>query len=169
MFRPDPPDLDRYVKDLRRSGLVRRVSALFPVWVALGLLIPAGLGGLLTGTWMGALFGLIWGGLARVFLVHHVTWSVNSICHLWGRRTYRSHDESRDNLVMGVLALGEGWHNSHHAFPTSARHGLRWWQFDLSYWIIRALALLHLAWDVKLPTREAQYEQRRRKPRRRKG
>jgi stearoyl-CoA desaturase (Delta-9 desaturase) len=161
VFLPDPPDLDRYVKDLRRSALLRAVSALFLVWVALGLLLPALLGGLLAGTWAGAWYGLAWGGLARVFLVHHVTWSVNSVCHLWGRRPYRSDDQSRNNFLFGVLALGEGWHNSHHAFPSSARHGLRWWELDASYYAVRALALAGLAWGVKVPTRQAQAKGRR--------
>jgi stearoyl-CoA desaturase (delta-9 desaturase) len=156
LFQADPPDLDRYVKDLRRSKLLRMVSALFFVWVALGLLIPAVLGGVIRLSWMGVWTGLIWGGLVRIFLVHHVTWSVNSVCHLWGMRPYRSNDQSRNNFVFGVLALGEGFHNTHHAFPTSARHGLRWWQPDVSYWFIRALALMHLAWNIKLPSKEAQ-------------
>ncbi len=151
LFRPDPPDLPHYVKDLRADTPVRVASALFPVWVALGLLAPAALGWWLAGGWPGALLGLLWGGLARVFLVHHVTWSVNSVCHLWGGRPFGGRDESRNNVVFGVLALGEGWHNNHHAFPTSARHGLRWWQLDLSYYVIRLLALLGLAWNVKLP------------------
>jgi len=160
VFDRDPPNLDRYVKDLRLSGLLRMVSRLFPVWVAVGLLLPAVLGGLLTGTWTGALFGLLWGGLVRIFLVHHVTWSINSVCHLWGRRPYRSNDQSRNNFVFGVLGLGEGWHNTHHAFPTSARHGLRWWQIDASYGFIRALALLGLAWNVKVAEKQAQAAQR---------
>jgi stearoyl-CoA desaturase (delta-9 desaturase) len=155
IFQPDPPDLPHYVKDLRQSGALRAASALFPVWVAVGLLAPAGLGWLLTGAWTGALLGLLWGGLARVFLVHHVTWSVNSVCHLWGGRPYPGSDQSRNNFVFGVLALGEGWHNNHHAFPTSARHGLRWWQVDVSYYVIRALAWLRLAWNVKLPAKGA--------------
>jgi stearoyl-CoA desaturase (delta-9 desaturase) len=150
-FQPDPPALSSYVKDLRQNPLLRTVSALFPVWVVAGLLVPALLGGLLTLTWQGALLGFLWGGLMRIFLVHHVTWSVNSVCHLWGGRPFPVRDESRNNLIFGVLALGEGWHNNHHAFPTSARHGLRWWQIDVSYWFIRALALVGLAWDVKLP------------------
>jgi stearoyl-CoA desaturase (delta-9 desaturase) len=161
VFRADPPDLDRYVKDLSRSRLLRIVSALFPAWVALGLLLPAIMGGVITLTWMGAWTGLAWGGLVRIFLVHHVTWSVNSVCHLWGFRPYQSGDESRDNYVFGVLALGEGWHNTHHAFPTSARHGLRWWQPDVSYYVIRALAWMGLAWNVKLPSRQAQEQGRR--------
>ena len=141
IFRPAPPQLARYVKDLRRSALLRDLSALFPLWVAIGLLIPAVLGGVLTCSWAGALLGLVWGGLVRIFFVHHVTWSVNSVCHLWGARPYESGDDSRNNFLFGLLALGEGWHNNHHAFPTSARHGLRWWQVDVSYWVIRGLAL----------------------------
>jgi stearoyl-CoA desaturase (delta-9 desaturase) len=154
-FQGDTPKLSRYVKDLRQSLLLRRVSALFPVWVVVSLLIPTALGGLLTQTWPGALLGLLWGGLVRIFLVHHVTWSVNSVCHLWGRRSFATDDQSKNNFLFGILALGEGWHNNHHAFPTSARHGLRWWQIDLSYYCIRALALLGLAWEVRLPVKRA--------------
>ena len=153
-FLPDPPNLSRYVKDLRASRSVRVASALFPLWVVVGLLIPAVLGGLLTGSWGGALFGLVWGGLARIFLVHHVTWSINSFCHLWGRRPFRSQDHSRNNVLLGLLGLGEGWHNNHHAFPTSAKLGLKWWQMDAGYWVIRALALFRLAWNVRLPSEE---------------
>jgi stearoyl-CoA desaturase (delta-9 desaturase) len=147
----EAPHLMRYVADLRQSRLIRTISALFPLWVLAGLAIPTILGGLITLSWSGALLGFIWGGLVRIFLVHHVTWSVNSVCHIWGSRPYRTDDHSRNNVVVGILALGEGWHNNHHAFPTSARHGLRWWQFDASYWVIRALAALKLAWKVKLP------------------
>jgi stearoyl-CoA desaturase (delta-9 desaturase) len=161
VFRADSPDLDRYVRDLNQSRSLRVVSALFLAWVALGLLLPAILGGVITRTWMGVWTGLAWGGLVRVFLVHHVTWSVNSVCHLWGLRPYRTGDESRDNFVFGVLAMGEGFHNTHHAFPTSARHGLRWWQVDVSYYVIRALALACLAWNVKLPSKHAQAQGRR--------
>jgi stearoyl-CoA desaturase (delta-9 desaturase) len=160
-FKPDPEDMTRYVPDLMKSHTLRAADSLFPLWVVLGLLIPAVLGGVISGTWAGVWTGLIWGGLVRIFVVHHVTWSINSACHLWGRRTYRSGDQSRDNVVFGVLAMGEGWHNTHHAFPTSARHGLRWWQFDVSYWVIRALALLGLAWHVRLPSRAAQRRERR--------
>jgi stearoyl-CoA desaturase (delta-9 desaturase) len=144
-FEPDPPNLPHYVKDLYQSSLLRRASSLFPLWVALGVLIPAALGGLLTGTWMRVVSGLLWGGLARIFLVHHVTWSINSICHLWGSQPYRTGDHSRNNFLFGVLGFGEGWHNNHHAFPTSARFGLRWWQIDLGYWFISVLVLLGLA------------------------
>lgn len=162
LFDPYPADMDRYTKDLRNNRLVRAVSALFLLWVALGLALPALLGLVLTGSWLGALTGFIWGGLIRVFLVHHVTWSVNSVCHLWGAQPYETGDESRDNVVFGVLALGEGWHATHHAFPTSARHGLRWWQVDVSYYVIRLLEWLRLAWNVKTPSKQVQTERRRR-------
>lgn len=144
-FEPDPPNLPHYVKDLHHSGLLRTASRLFPLWVALGLLIPAALGGLVMGTWTGALSGLLWGGLARIFLVHQVTWSINSICHIWGSQPFRTGDQSRNNSLFGVLGFGEGWHNNHHAFPTSARFGLRWWQIDLGYWFIYVLVLLGVA------------------------
>ncbi len=156
LFQPDPPDLSRYVQDLRKSHILRITSALFPLWVALGFLLPSLFVYLIVGTWMGALTGFIWGGLVRVFLVHHVTWSINSACHLWGRRPYESKDQSRNNWLFGYLAMGEGWHNTHHAFPTSARHGLQWWQLDLSFLVIRTLAALNLAWNVRLPSEAEQ-------------
>jgi stearoyl-CoA desaturase (Delta-9 desaturase) len=160
-FEADPPDLDHYVKDLSASRALRVASYLFPLWVVLGFAIPAVLGGVITLSWGGVWTGLIWGGLVRLFVVHHVTWSVNSACHLWGFRPYRSNDMSRNNVLFGILAMGEGWHNTHHAFPTSARHGLRWWQIDVSYWLIRVLSLVGLVWNLKLPTVEAQAKERR--------
>jgi stearoyl-CoA desaturase (delta-9 desaturase) len=155
IFEKDPENLTCYVGDLNRERSVRTASKTWLIWAAVGLLLPAILGGILTGSWMGVLLGFIWGGLVRVFFVHHVTWSINSICHLWGSHPFDSHDESRNNVVFGVLGLGEGWHNNHHAFPTSAKHGLRWWQIDFSYWVIRAMSAIGLAWKVRVPTVEA--------------
>lgn len=154
IFQPDAIDLHRYVGDLQKDGVIRIISALFPLWVVLGLLAPALLGGLLTLSWAGALLGFIWGGLVRIFLVHHVTWSINSVCHLWGTRPFETTDQSRNNPLFGILGMGEGWHNNHHAFPNSARHGLRWWEFDLSYYIIQLMTVLGLAWKVRLPDTE---------------
>lgn len=152
LFEPQPRGLGRYVQDLRRDKQIRFISRMFPYWVMLGLIIPAALGFVFTGTLFGALLGFIWGGLVRIFLVHHITWSVNSVCHIWGRQPFRTHDESRDNPIVGVLALGEGWHNSHHAFPTSARHGLGRWQIDVSYLVIRAMGLVGLARNIRVPS-----------------
>ncbi len=151
---PHEETINRYVADFKDDRLVTWLSKAFPLWSALSLALPAAIGGLIAMSWTGALLGLIWGGLVRILLVHHITWSVNSVCHLWGTRPYTSHDESRNNPIVGVLAFGEGWHNNHHAFPTSARHGLAWWQFDLSYIIIRGLAAAGLVHDVRLPSRE---------------
>lgn len=152
LFRSHSISLQKYVVDLRRDRLITTMSALFPLWVLLGLLIPAVLGGLMTWSWTGVLLGFIWGGLVRIFLVHHVTWSINSVCHIWGSRPFNSHDESRNNFVFGVLGLGEGWHNNHHAFPTSARHGLRWWQLDISYLTILAMSRVGLASKIRVPS-----------------
>ncbi len=131
----------------------------FVFWVLLGLAIPFVLGGLWSmatgGAFMtGALTGFLWGGLVRIFFTHHITWSVNSICHTFGSRPFATKDQSRNNPIVGVLALGEGWHNNHHAFPNSAEHGLEWWQVDLSAYVIRALEKLGLVWDVKRVTPE---------------
>lgn len=150
-FDPDPQDLHRYTKDLAKDRMLRTISALFPVWVLLSLAVPAILGGWITDSWKGALLGFIWGGLVRIFLVHHVTWSINSICHIWGKRQFATKDQSRNNLLFGILGLGEGWHNNHHAFPVSARHGLQWWQIDISYYLIYLFSKLRLAHNVRLP------------------
>jgi len=161
LFAEERADTERYVPDLLADRVTMAIDRLFPLWVALGLLLPAAVGGLVTMSWTGALLGFLWGGLVRVCLLHHVTWSVNSVCHIWGRRDYRSGDESRNNPVMGILALGEGWHNNHHAFPASARHGLKWWQFDASWVLIRSLQLVGLVSKVRLPAKD-RLEARRR-------
>ncbi|MCL4545113.1 MAG: acyl-CoA desaturase, partial [Chloroflexi bacterium] len=93
--------------------------------------------------------GLIWGGFVRMLLVHHVTWSVNSVCHVFGKRPFKTGDRSTNHWLVGLLAGGEGWHNNHHAFQRSAFHGLFWWQFDFSGLVIRFLELLHVITDVQ--------------------
>jgi len=163
-FDPPDPDLYRYVTDLWRDPLIRRTGGLFKLWVVLGLLLPAVVAGLITHSWNGAFLGFIWGGLVRVFLIHHVTWSINSVCHIWGGRTFRTRDQSKNNAIFGILAFGEGWHNNHHAFPTSARHGLKWWQIDTSYLLIQFMQKLGLAWNVKLPTESAMALKREKMP-----
>lgn len=154
MINPRTKQSMRYVGDLRKDKLVRRMSKLFPLWVLISLALPALLGGLMTLTWMGAFLGFLWGGLVRICFVHHVTWSINSVCHIWGAQPFNTNDHSRNNLIMGVFALGEGWHNNHHAFQSSARHGLRWWQLDMSYIIIWFMSKVGLVYDVRVPTKE---------------
>ena len=154
MINPRTKQSMRYVGDLRKDKLVRSMSKLFPFFVLISLALPALLGGLITMTWMGAFLGFLWGGLVRICFVHHVTWSINSVCHIWGARPFNTNDHSRNNLIMGVFALGEGWHNNHHAFQSSARHGLRWWQLDMSYIIIWFMSKVGLVYDVRVPTKE---------------
>ena len=157
-------NLSKYTKDLRQDKVVVTVSKQFVPWVVIGFAIPAIVGALVTWSWMGLLLGFLWGGLVRVLLVHHLTWSVNSVCHLWGSRPFSSRDESRNNPIVGVLGFGEGWHNNHHAFPTSARHGLFWWQLDISYMVIRGLQFVGLARDVRVPDRARIQAKRRKNP-----
>lgn len=151
IFKGDPHNLYRYVKDLEQDKTIKFLSDWWWVTSMAFTILPAIIAFAVTQTWMGLLLGFLWGGLARIFLVHHVTWSINSVCHLWGTRPYRSHDFSRNNPIFGLLGLGEGWHNNHHAFPTSARHGLKWWQVDISYYLIRMFELVGLASDVRVP------------------
>jgi len=154
LFNGRHKGLGRYVKDLTADPVTMKVNQHFRFWVIAGLIIPAVIGGLLEWSLYGALLGLIWGGFVRILFVHHITWSVNSVCHLWGSRPFNCHDQSRNNAIVGIFALGEGWHNNHHAFPTSARHGLRWWQIDVSYLFIRSLGLLGLASEIRVPSSE---------------
>ncbi len=120
----------------------------FLFWAIGGLLLPFGLGWLIGGSVHAGLTGMLWGGAVRVLVLHHVTYSINSLCHFFGRRSYDTGDESRNLAWLAPLSLGEAWHNNHHAFPTSAAHGLRRSQLDISALAIRALERLGLAWDV---------------------
>jgi stearoyl-CoA desaturase (delta-9 desaturase) len=148
-----------YGRDLYEDRLLRAIDRLYLLWVAATLGIPFAIGYLLGG-WAYGIEFLLWGGLVRIFLYQHATFSVNSICHMYGRRDYRSRDESRNNWLVALLVFGEGWHNNHHAFPASARHGLHRFQLDLSWWVIRGLEKLGLVWNVRLPTK-AQLQRRR--------
>ena len=127
---------------------MRFVDRMFPAWAIGGLAVAFGLGYAIGGTVEAGLTGLLWGGGVRLFLLHHVTYSINSICHVFGRRRFETKDESRNVLWLSLFSFGESWHNNHHAFPTSARHGLRPWEVDPSALVIRGLAACGLAWDV---------------------
>ncbi|MBX5468478.1 MAG: acyl-CoA desaturase [Thermoleophilaceae bacterium] len=153
-------DHRRYARDLVEDPGMRAIDRAFPLLVALTLAIPFAAGWLLTGELSGAVTGLIWGGLVRVFLLHHVTWSVNSVCHFHGRRRFATEDRSTNVFWLALPSLGESWHHNHHAFPRSARHGLRWWELDLSALVIAALRRLGLARDVVLISPERQEERR---------
>jgi stearoyl-CoA desaturase (delta-9 desaturase) len=142
-----------YGKDLYEDRLIRTIDRLYLAWVVLTLGIPFAIGYAVGGVGAG-LEAMVWGGLVRIFLYQHATFSVNSICHMFGRKDYPSRDESRNNWFVSLLVFGEGWHNNHHAFPSSARHGLRRWQVDVSWWVIRGLQRLGLVWDVRLPAAE---------------
>jgi stearoyl-CoA desaturase (delta-9 desaturase) len=146
LFSSDQADPAVYCPHLLKDPLVRAIDRTSALWSLLGLLIPFVLGG-----WT----GLLWGGLVRIFFVHHVTWSVNSICHTFGSQAFRTRDQSRNNWLVGLLALGEGWHNNHHAFPRSAIHGLGPRQIDLSAWVIIALEKSHLVTSVYRVSPEA--------------
>jgi stearoyl-CoA desaturase (Delta-9 desaturase) len=149
---------ERYAPDLCEDRGMRLISRWFPVLVALGLLIPALAGYLVSGSLAGAATGLLWGGLVRVFFVHHVTWSINSVCHFTGSRRFDVDDHSTNVFWLALPTMGESWHHNHHAFPRSARHGLRWWEIDLSGLLIGAMERVGLAWNVVRisPERQAQ-------------
>jgi stearoyl-CoA desaturase (Delta-9 desaturase) len=149
MFRgKDMPNPARYAKDLLADRDLHLISDTFPLWVLVGLVIPFGLGVALSGSLVGGLTGLLWGGAVRILVLHHATFSINSLCHSFGRRPFNTRDQSRNLAWLAPLAFGEAWHNNHHAFPTSAQHGLRRWELDPGAWLIAALERSHLAWDV---------------------
>jgi stearoyl-CoA desaturase (delta-9 desaturase) len=153
-----------FAKDLYHDPAISRINRLYLVWVGLGLALPAALGGLLTGTWTGAVGGLLWGGFVRLFVSYHVSNGIDSVTHMFGTQPFETRDESRNNPLWVLPTLGEGWHNNHHAFPTSASFGLRWWQVDPAWWLIRGLERVGWAWDVKRVSPEMVAEKSRPAP-----
>jgi stearoyl-CoA desaturase (delta-9 desaturase) len=141
-------DWKRYAPDLYEDRGMRQLNRRFVSLVMLGLAIPAAAGYLITGTLVGAATGLLWGGLVRIFFVHHVTWSVNSVCHFLGTRRFDVEDRSTNVFWLALPSLGESWHHNHHAFPRSAVHGLRRWELDPSALVIWAMERVGLAWNV---------------------
>ncbi|MFJ8211124.1 acyl-CoA desaturase [Streptomyces sp. NPDC096033] len=152
LFDEEQTDQQKYAPDLIRDPAIRRISRDFIYWTALSLAIPPLVGGLVTMSWWGAFTAFFWGSLVRVALLHHVTWSINSICHAVGKRPFRSRDRSGNVWWLAVLSCGESWHNLHHADPTSARHGVLRGQVDSSARLIRWFELAGWASDVRWPS-----------------
>src|SRR3954452_4147685 len=138
----------RYAPDLLADPVVAAVDRTFVFWAVGGLAAAFGLGWLFGGTLTAALTGLLWGGAVRLLVLHHATYSINSLCHYFGRQRFDTGDESRNLAWLSVLTFGEACHNNPHAFPTSARHGLRWYEFDISGIVIRGMESVGLAWNV---------------------
>ncbi|WP_406837612.1 acyl-CoA desaturase [Streptomyces sp. AHU1] len=153
MFDEERTSQEKYAPDLVRDPVIRAISRQFILWTVLSLALPALIGGLVTMSWWGAFTGFFWGSLVRVALLHHVTWSINSICHAVGKRPFKSRDRSGNVWWLAVLSCGESWHNLHHSDPTSARHGVDRGQLDSSARIIRWFEQLGWAYDVRWPSR----------------
>ena len=154
-FGHEVPNSAFYARDLMRDRLISRVNDLYFVWVAAGLALPALAGGWIHGSWIGALQGLAWGGLIRIYAGHNMIWSITSLTHIFGRRDFATRDRSTNNGWLALFTLGESWHNNHHAFPTAAVLRFRWYQFDPSGLFVAALEKTGLAWDVGRPGKHA--------------
>jgi stearoyl-CoA desaturase (Delta-9 desaturase) len=141
-------DHARYARELHEDRGMRAIHRTFGLWVTVGILMPAALGYALDATLEGALIAALWGGPVRIFALHHVTWSINSVCHFFGTRRFAVDDHSTNVFWLSLLSFGESWHHNHHAFPRSARHGLRWWEVDPTGWLIRGMRRVKLAWNV---------------------
>ena len=140
---------ERYAPDLLKDPDIAFIDRTFIWWAIGGIVVAFPLGMLLGGGSVEAgLTGLLWGGFIRILVLHHMTYSINSLCHFFGRRRFETEDHSRNLLWLSVPTMGESWHNNHHAFPTSAFHGLRWWELDPSALVIRTMEKLGLVWDV---------------------
>ena len=148
LFSDEPAEETRYAPDLIADPVVRFVDRTFILWAVLGLALPFGLGYALTGTLIGGLLGLLWGGAVRIFFLHHITFCINSLCHFFGSRDFDTADESRNLAWLAPFTFGEAWHNNHHAFPTSARHGLGRFELDPSAILISVMERVGLVWDV---------------------
>ena len=152
LFVSDASNADRYAPDMLRDRDIQRIDRLFPVIAVGSVIIPFGIGYLLSGTFGGALAALLWAGLVRMALLHHVTWSVNSLCHTFGRRSDGTTDRSTNLWPLAIISLGDNWHNVHHAHPSWARHGARRGMIDPSAWLIRWFERVGWATKVRWPT-----------------
>jgi stearoyl-CoA desaturase (Delta-9 desaturase) len=152
LLNGDITNSNLFARDLLRDSMITRINHLYFLWVLLGLLVPALLGGLLSWSWEGAWQSFLLAGIVRLFLCLHLTYAINSFGHVLGDRAFPTREYSTNNFFLAVLTFGEGWHNNHHAFPSSARFGLEWWQIDVGSWVIRTLERVDLASNVKSPS-----------------
>ena len=143
-----------FAKDIYRDEAVSRANRLYYLWVFLGLAVPALIGGLVAQSWMGAWTGFLWGGLVRMFLCYHFVNGIDSVTHIFGNQPFKSADHSVNNALWAMPTLGEGWHNNHHAFPSSAIFGLEWYQLDPGAWVLFGLQKLGLVWDIQKPSKD---------------
>ena len=154
LFDSERSDSSEWAPDLEVDSAIARVDRSFG-WLTLATFtLPGIAGGLISMSWGGILSGLLWGGVVRVFLLHHMTWSISSICHFYGKEAYQARDESRNVWPLALSSFGESWHNNHHAFPWSARLGLRFWQIDVGWYVIRTLKAFRVIGSVKVPSKE---------------
>jgi stearoyl-CoA desaturase (delta-9 desaturase) len=151
LFDEEHTNREKYAPDLLADRDIRFISKTFALWAAISVFLPPLIGWLVTGTWAGVLSAFFWGSLVRIFLIHHVTWSINSVCHLVGKRPFASRDKSANFWPLAILSMGESWHNMHHADPTAARHGVLRGQVDISARIIWVFEKLGWATDVRWP------------------
>jgi stearoyl-CoA desaturase (delta-9 desaturase) len=153
LFENSPTDSGRFAPDLLKERRMLAISMAYPSLVLASFALPTLLGACVDGV-SGALDGLLWGACVRIFALQHVTWAVNSIGHVYGLKHHATRDRSKNSVMLLLPTLGASWHNDHHAFPTSARVGTRWWKVDVFYYLIRSLALLRLAWNIRQPRGE---------------
>ncbi len=153
-FKEPEPDYERYIPDLLKDKPLVALDQWFLPVAIFSLILPGLIELTFIHTWKGFWMGVLWGGFGRMFFVHHMTWTVNSFCHYWGTRPFHAHDESTNIAILGFLSGGEACHRNHHAFRWSARIGLRWWEIDPGWYLIKILAGMGLAYDIKVPTPE---------------
>lgn len=155
MMGHEYPNIVHYAPDLLRDKAVMKASRFYTAWILLGFAIPCVLGGIISQSWQGAALGFLWGGVVRMFLVGNTVWAINSFCHVFGANPFKTNEYSKNIGMLAIPSLGESWHNNHHAFQSSAKFGLFWWQIDFGYWAIWTLERLGWAWDVKYPSEKA--------------
>jgi len=152
MLKGQITNVPMFAKDLLQDPVVTALNRYYPFWVLLGIAIPAAIGAIAPGGWPGAIEGVLWGGLFRIFFVHQITWGLNSLNHVFGYRRYAGDDNSRNIAWLALITMGEGWHNNHHAYPGSAKFGHKWWELDVGFALILTLRALSLCTDVQYPS-----------------